>query len=302
MAMTFNEMLAERSSKESIQDRRVVVTYERSWKGTEIGVVSNGPKTVREAWKAATGMQLFSIYSVGSEIDIGARLIDITASPESPDGQIWKVVGRWETQYQDEFEPNPLQRAPRIRLNGQLLSKVARFDRDGEAIVNSAGDPPDPELTLDEASGVITIQRNLAVGDPAVIEYVNHVNIAPFLGFPAESLRILNLETDGPNSENGVIYWSYSATIEYKKPGTTRIDGSSNQAYKGQDVLFLDQGLRRKIGGNVRAIVDSDGREVSTPVLLDGNGAVLSNPSASGASYRRIEYYPLLDFALLNLV
>ena len=60
------------------------------------------------------------------------------------------------------------------------------------------------------------------------------------------------------------------------------------------------QGFREiGYGGLVQIINDGDGEEVTTPVLLDGNGAVLANPSPATAVFANYQVYEEKDFTVL---
>lgn len=88
---------------------------------------------------------------------------------------------------------------------------------------------------------------------------------------------------------NGVSYREMTMIIKLNKDGW--------------NLQPLDAGFRFRngLGELVRITSDGDGTDVTTPVLLNGAGVVLSDPTPSTAVYGDFEVYPEYNFNLLPL-
>jgi hypothetical protein len=83
-------------------------------------------------------------------------------------------------------------------------------------------------------------------------------------------------------------YFEFSYTIERRRE-------------KWIPLKVLDQGLRYKSGSDRKHIMDqsSPPRPVSSPRLLDGAGAVLSDPTPDNAKYQDFTVYYARNFSVL---
>ena len=202
---------------------------------------------------------------------------------------------------QQSFVP-PLQRPAVIRRRKNKYMKALDKDVDGDAIVNSAGDPFDPPPETPRGRPLITISKNVGFIPPGLSTYGDGINSLPFMcqgeTFDQYTARIddwdmseLKTETDptGVPWQYYVFTWSFEIDTE--------------EGWKGS---LLDCGFReRRAGGDGISkfnILDqaTPPNPVSSPALLDGNGYSLVSQgiveSADNAVYLPFDFYYETDF------
>lgn len=144
------------------------------------------------------------------------------------------------------------------------------------AIKNSAGDYFDPPPQREESRMTLVITLNLATIPAYVIDYQDAVNDAAVtfggMSFATDTLK--STFNVGPEQErSGIRYRTITIECDHK-PDT----------WYGQ---YLDQGFRT-VDSNLdqrQAYTESDGAQLSQPILLDGNGAALPNPSVDNGVF-----------------
>jgi len=190
-----------------------------------------------------------------------------------------------------EIGENPLFEPAEIEWDGENFEEVLIVDRQGYAVLNSAGDPFENAMR-ERTRRVISVTRNVASIPDWIITAEDAVNSSAFVidGFSvAAGLAKLGAPKIGRwQSRNGTAYRTMHMQIKLNK--------------NGWNFKPLDAGYRFKDGlDERRRIVNDDGTDVTTPVCLDGTGLVLSNPSPASAVYGDFEQYPEYDFNLLPL-
>jgi hypothetical protein len=100
--------------------------------------------------------------------------------------------------------------------------------------------------------------------------------------------KLSDIEISELKIEGDYQYFEFSYTIERRRE-------------KWIPYEVLDQGLRFKSGENQKHIMDQSAtpRPVSSPRLLDGNGAVLTDPTPERAKYRPFTVYYARNFSVL---
>lgn len=215
---------------------------------------------------------------------------------------IWEVTVTYEYDPQEPEEPeeNPLDRPPKIRWTSTLVNRPVVKDRDGDACVNSAGDYFDPPLEYDFPRWTANIQFNAAEVPPTILAYAGAINTASItidgLTVDAERARIMSLDISEETAEevNGdtVTYRSITMAVECRYTDD-----------EGFDLEPLDQGFRVRNEDDELVdvlIADEDGEEnrPTAPVLLDGAGAKLEDPSPETAVFLTFEMPRREDFTI----
>lgn len=192
-------------------------------------------------------------------------------------------------------EDDPTLRPARIKWSTNKYLKAVDRDINGKAIVNSVGDYFDPPVELDRSHWTVTVQKNLSWVPSWVTAFDNAINSRSFqiqgITFDALTCRIDELEISEPQEQNDIEFVVLTYKIEYRQEG-----------YK---VKVLDQGFRKFFGAVNPKIVKAtsdDGSDVTSPVLLNGSGYQLSNPSPATAVYLSFDGYYQQDFNLLPLI
>jgi hypothetical protein len=260
-------------------------------------VLTDEPTTGARAVRDAAGLpalgdtweQLDAAGAAVLDADPLAFLVEKRAAQADPDNlQNWTVT----CEYAGIDDPT-LEPAQVSFLEEDWQESVQR-DADGELVANSAGDPYEAGLTRDRKRGVIVITKNVLAFDPLQADrFRNSLNLFPFLaeryppGFGAETCKMDSLTAEA------VWYEDYSDIHYYRRTARIATDPA------GWRAEILDAGFHRLVGGERQKIVLPGGGTPTTPVPLDGAGAVLA---AGGTPvFRSFGRYVATDWAELDL-
>ena len=270
-------------------------TYTRTFR-----VVTNNPTDsayiARLATDPNTGLTIPSIgnywYVSATDKDFGSfvesiecRLMSASANPSE---SVWEVTcnyGPYEALPQD-----PTQWPLRIDWGEAADKKSVIVDINGNAIVNSAGDPFKDSIEIDDNRTVLTVVQNMLTYDPQVAgNYRGHLNVAAFAGFAPKTVLCTNITASlrfDKNAGGGTGEGSY-----YEVTFIFQINE------KGWDRKILDRGFNYLVSGTVTPITN-DGQPPSEPMLLNGSGGIL----AVGGTPAFVNYdvYPTADFSVFG--
>jgi hypothetical protein len=140
---------------------------------------------------------------------------------------------------------------------------------------NSAGDPVDG--LEEDVAMVKLVYTNTQVRSPDFSElqrYTNRCNNGPFLGGADYTVRMVgwNAEYDQKNNT-----WTVSVEFLYNP--------------EGWQIEYFDAGFNEIDGSERKAILDSVGNPVSSPVPLNGSGSALAITSPPAQPFK-LELYP----------
>lgn len=206
-------------------------------------------------------------------------------------GSYWKVTCSYGPYDPAQMPENPMKRPLQVSWSSSIYQTVAYADVTGKAIVNSAGDYFDPPIDMDDSRPLLTVVRAEPGYDPILTyNYKDAVNSGPFWGMPAgvwklkdrRSERVYNTDA---GTESG---YYYEVTYEFEMNP------------QGWVKKILDQGLRQLVGVNQVNIKDNNGDEITSPVLLNGQGKQLQPLSAP--VFRSFNIYNVLDYSVFSLV
>jgi hypothetical protein len=164
-------------------------------------------------------------------------------------------------------------------------------DRDGEAVLNSAGDYPSEPIMAQDSILICKIDLNVAAWPSYLRAYRKTINQDQFkiedLTIDAKHARVRRISIGKKRYRASNAYRSLSIELAI-------LDNDEDD----WEIRFLDQGYRRKTGaGKLETItLDGDGTEPTTPVLLDGSGDVLASPTPATAVFREAKFYRLQNF------
>jgi hypothetical protein len=149
-------------------------------------------------------------------------------------------------------------------------AKEIMFDKDGEAIVNSAGD------VFDSLASV-----NVATLSCTITGYRSTYQLPPVSNY-----HIVNSDTF---SIDGISIGVGEARLVGAEARLEKVNGFDVIAHSWflkfratHDLEIVDMGMRERSGGSLVNILDENGVEVTTPYPLDGSGVALArtyNPS-----------------------
>lgn len=225
--------------------------------------------------------------------DIAALCVDRQGRRDDKSRLLWFVECKFE--WTNEEEEDPLDRTPKIRWTSQLFTKPVIKDRNGDACVNSAGDYFDPPLEADVVRWTANIQFNETSIPSNIRSYAGAINQSPITidgeAIAAERARVIGLDISELQEENDVEFRSITLAIECRDDDDDSFD-----------LEPLDQGFRIKDGSDLKDILieDEDGNmnRPSAPVLLDGSGGKLSDPSPTTAVFLNFEFPRRADLSI----
>lgn len=257
-----------------------------------------GTRTYTRGFTLESTLQSEGPYTVGSHPNLpqigdahnedpDAYCFEVSITQKTP-WKLWTYTAQYSTD--KELNRNPLFDPAIITWDGENFEEVAFEDRNGNAILNSAGDPFE-NLMRERSRRVATVVKNV-LGVPSwVIEQENAVNSAAFV-------------LDGYLINPGLAMLAQPKISEWKKRNTYNYRTITFQIKLNRDgwaLRPLDAGFSYIIGGQKRRAVNGDGTDPTTPICLNGSGGILTNPTPATAVFGSFDVYPAYDFNLLPL-
>ena len=237
---------------------------------------------------------------------------NLSAAQESGnDGKFWQVTANYdnnisEEDEQDAQQEDPLQRAPKYRIEWGQYTKILERDIDGLPIQNTAGDKFDPPLEDEDSRLVVTVTRNESASAFNSIvglayDYKNTVNSDTFLGQPPGSWRMMPILTGDIQTENDISYYQVTYAFELKEPyeGLTASKVENYSQLQPWDRLILN------IGYNALTIPDDKSSKYPLPnkeaVKLSEDGTVFyTGTNADNYFYRNFRTKRRRPFGIFN--
>jgi len=283
-----SELFEDRGGASAIGQAQSVRTYTRSYL----------VKTSDKADDVVVVAYATNIPRVGDVYpsDWGAWCRTVTIA-QLAGSQAWKVTCEYNSEF--EISTNPLQDPAVITWTAEQFQRPTWKDRDGDAILNSAGQFFDTLPTVDDSRFVASIQKNVAVVPTWVAAWQDAVNSIPFtidgITVAAELGKLNSLKIGNWQERSGIPYRSMSFDIHLRR--------------EGWDLEILDQGKKRK-GVSVPTatqvgtwgenpsflyptVATGTGQDAGEPALLDGQGAQIKSPTPSTAVFLSFGYYQL---------
>ena len=280
MAVTvLGERAKERKAKINDKGER---EYRRVFVARSTNKLTDGPRTIR----TASGIpQIGTTYAVSAtDTDNGARVVDIDPRPLDDGGCNWEVDVTYSSKFDDsEAGNNPLS-AP-AEFSGSFARYSAPLVKDltGAPVVNSAGEPFNPPVEIDDSRPVFTIKRNEGSYNlQRRIDYQDAVNSDVFLGIAVGLVKVSNISFVR-KFHNALEYYEMTYEFECRREGWL--------------VSILDIGLNEKIppATVLTPIYETNG----VPQLLNGQGRKLTPGLAP--VFLPFVGYKRLPFAALGL-
>lgn len=262
---------------------------------------TKGSRSYTRAFKLQTSAKTEWAYHVGSHAslpvigevhphDSGAWCTTLQVEPTDP-WKGWTVTAEYSTER--ELAETPTDDPADITWGSEQFQKPAVTNYAGEAIVNSAGDPFDPPIMIDDSRPFVTVSKNLSSVPVWVMTYQDAVNSSSFVvdgvTVGAGLAKMQNIVVSRPQSRNGTEYRTVTFTIHLQK--------------QGWQSKVLDAGFRQiGYGGELENIRNPGDDELpAAPVPLDGAGVALTSPTPATAVYRTDTVYESKDFSALPL-
>lgn len=269
---------------------------------------ADGPKAVTTAAGIPTA---FTPYvGLNGELDTYARVASYSPRQDAENPYIWTVTVQYSTRptaglteaapsgpgtrdpsQSPANQEDPTLRPPVISYGFKKYTKVFSKNPDDptSAPTNSAGDPFDPPVMVDDNRPVLTITR-CELLDPfqKCILYQDSINSDSFYGATPYQLKMESI-TARSQYENGIKFWEVTYTIEARREGWDKIK-------------ILDQGFYYLDGSGNPKLMTVNSQPRVTPGLLDGHGGQLNVALSNTPKFREfVAPYKKLPFANLNL-
>jgi hypothetical protein len=205
---------------------------------------------------------------------------------------LWYVTVDYTTER--ERSENPLSDPAAIEWDSDTTQEIFTKDRQGNYILNSAGDVYADPVKGDKSNWTIVIAKNLAMVPFWIDNYRDAVNsdtvMVDGIVYAPDKLKVKKLHVSKWQMRNDIWYRELQLTLK------------TSDSWKK---VVLDHGLHCKDPSDsskrIRCTLD-DGRTPATKsVLLDGSGNKLANPSPSTAVANTHEIYNPLPFYVLPL-
>jgi len=200
----------------------------------------------------------------------------------------WTATATWTTERQ--LAEDPEDDEVFVSWQSEIYQEAIFQDIDGNGILNSAGDYfIDPVPTRDNVHLIAKIKKNVRQVPTWVLNKQNNVNDSLIqiggLDIPAGRARMSRLAIGDRQRRGDINFYEISFEIHIHE--------------KGWRMEPLDAGFREIEYGELVQIKDINGDEVTTPVLLNGSGEVLEDPSTVNAVYGNYQIYLESDLTVL---
>lgn len=226
----------------------------------------DGPNTIKGALGVRYGDRYLSVNAL--ESDKYSYVNSIDAQQEDGDALGWIVTVSY-----GPFDAitagggpdnNPLLQPIDVDWDYRSQEIVAEYDDDGKPITNTAGDPFDPPIVIDDPRPLLRVVRNEATYNTSLVyQYRNAVNSDPFAGWPPQMARVIKIA--GKSTFHYQVGWYWIVTYEFEFNPPT-----------GYRPLILNMGMRKK--SQAAATLDQvvpitlNGHPISRPMLLTKAG------------------------------
>lgn len=287
--LTFKEIHSGRDGDESEggEGGRIVRRYSRVFRGVtddnadDAAVVLSNPLAPR--------------YGSQHNKDALAFCRRRRARNESFSKNVWLATFAYSTEF--ELEEDPTADPVRISWNTEQFQKQFYRDRDGKALLNTAGDPPDPLTEGDDSRWTVRIVKNLSAVPVWLLAYKDVINNNPFIvdgvSVPAKVAKVQSIAISEEQERNDIMFRTLTLGLHFK-PDTTWDEERLNEGLREKRPVPQDPSTFVVVN-----IVNDDGTEPSAPVLLDENGLAIKNPNPEDAHFIPLNLYSLADFNIL---
>lgn len=262
---------------------------------------SRGVRTYTRVFRLTTSSQTDNAFTVGSN---GSLPVIGNTFPSDGNAyctdldvqcvrgwRIWDVTATYSTER--AINTVPTSDPVFVQWDTEQFTKPATQDKNGDAIVNSAGDPFLPPEQMDDSRRVVTITKNLSSVPAWVLTYQDAVNSDAFtidgVSIAIGEAKMQRVSVGPAEIRNGTTFRAVTFVIALRRDGW---------AYK-----ILDQGYNEKNAASPtgRSPIRIGGMLPTSPVLLDGNGNRLPDPKATDGVFLTYNVYKTQAFSSLPL-
>lgn len=265
-----------------------------------------GMRSYTRKFKLKSSVESEGPYAVGSDANlpkIGSLYPDdpfawcTTLTVEQFSGRWgWIVTANYSSER--ELAEDPTADPAVITWDSEQFQRPAIFDKNGDAICNSAGDPFDPPNMMDDSRRVVTVTKNLAVVPTWILSYQDAVNSDTFTvdGVPVGVgvAKMQRVSVGQVERRNAITFRPVTFQIHLERDGwlLEPLDAGFRE---------IQAGSGSGAGSLINIVNPGDGLQPSAPVPLDGNGVSLADPSFTNNVFLSFSVYTTLAFSSLPL-
>jgi hypothetical protein len=220
----------------------------------------------------------------------------VTCRQDSKAAYLWRLTADYDTlPWEDDDEEDPLDRRAKISWSTVKYQKAVEKDRNGKAILNSAGDFFDPPPLKDVSRWTARVSKHLPAVPTAILSYPDKLNNADWtiqtLTVPRNAAKIMAIEISDLQKEGDVEFYTLTYTVEFDADDLWK-GKYLNQGYYFRDPEETDPELQRK-----RCKVK--GKDCASPQLLKSNGDQELDPKPSTSTFQEYDIENEMDFGVL---
>lgn len=255
--------------------------YQRLWR-----VVTDNNFEAPPSIYGACGIQRGDPYPG----DPGAWCQRANKRNESFSPKIWQVTFGYSSER--ELQPNPLNDPAEITWSDEQFQRPLIKDRNGQVVLNKAGDFFDPPYMVDDSRLLATVVKNVAAVPFWILQYRNVINSDAFnldgLAVGIEKAKIRAVQISKWQERNNIRYRTLTIPIHLNE-----------DTWK---VKLANIGYYQKKGGQRVPCLDDNGKAVTMPVALDAAGLQIPAPDPTNVPSVDVDAYTAVPFAVLPLV
>lgn len=258
-------------------------TYTRRW-FLRVNDKNDSAYTVIQGMPVRPG----TVYSVNGDTDPGAFVRRMSAVCRDDNGLEWVGTAEYGPYDPNQFAQKPTERRLKVNWLSDQVESILDVDKDGAAILNSAGDSYEPALTEERSRPMLQIVRCQRTFNARIAqEFSDAVNSVLWMGADPFTVRCKPITGSLMWDADDGDYWEATYQFMYNAKGWLR--------------KILDAGKReiKVVSGTSHLTpILKGGVPVSDPVPLDGKGKAL----AVGGTPVVREYHglPERDFGVLG--
>lgn len=220
------------------------------------------------------------------------------ATSHSKSKLAWVVTINYTSERYGSFglTDNPLNQRAEITLQTESTREIANKDKDGEAILNSAGDYYEGGVPVEVSHLAFSIVKNIANTPSWLNDYRDAINNDIFyldgVQVTVRTAKLSQIAIGKWAMQNKVWYRQLTMTIKIRDTWVANVLDRGLYRF----VIDPDTGLNKRV-----KCIDNDGVEANTPQMLDGAGYQIPLPTPANVYFYDHYPYPEMPFSALPL-
>ena len=271
-------------------------------RSTKIGIYLKRDHTRRFIAVTNAGEGSYAVASAAGVPAIGsahpedavALCVDVDAKVVGSEPNVWNISCKYTNDLPEEDidDDDPTSQRPVSDWSFEEMSRYASEDRDGNPILNSAGDRYEDPIEIVDSFPTLSIKVNkLSFSAADAYAYNNSVNSDTYRGAAPGTLRVRITASEQWNGDSA--YWACNYVFRYNP--------------NGWQPKILEAGLYQKVLSSripcyVKGVTPHDSEAVTHPVPLDADGMQIDpNTLPAAAVYTQWNVLPELPYAGLGV-